>query len=126
MEYIKLNLGRTSATHSRCTFSNCETPKNDLRTIPREIRLKAIKTKKIFFPSGTRACIHHFLENNWGVHERNEKKFNRKQIEDLISLLSGSNNSNNDLVDLPGNLLFIRIYEISACLIRKYFFFILK
>lgn len=88
-----MNLKRTSATHCRCTFTNCNTPNDRLRTISEHMRFMAIKTKSIFIPAGARACEYHSYEHNWCTNNSFSSKFNSKQIEDMVRLLCNANSN---------------------------------
>lgn len=84
IESIFLNYRKTIATHSRCTFPPCETPTDRLRLISRSTRFKAIKTRKLYIPEGSRACHRHFNDTNWDINSINSmEQFNQKQIEDM-------------------------------------------
>lgn len=86
-EFVNLNLRKTSATHSRCTFSSCRTPNNQLKTISRIMRFDAIKSKKIYIPAGARACSFHYTPTNWNITNEGDEKFSKNQIEEIIELL---------------------------------------
>lgn len=85
---MNLNFGRTSATHSRCTFANCRTPNDHLRSVSRAVRFKALKSKQIYIPPGARACAYHLQESHCNYDNNGLlANFTKEHIEDMLKLL---------------------------------------
>lgn len=95
-QFIYLDFLRTVLNRRRCTFPGCNTAIDRLHDIPRCVRFKVLKARKIYIPNKARACPYHMSENVWQtVENRNQKsKFTANQINDLIELLYDSSPKN--------------------------------
>lgn len=105
-DIIYLKIKRTSANRLRCTFPGCE-DRDSLHNIPKHVRFKAMKQKKIYIPREARACNQHM--HNWDtVIDTNidrPMKFNANQVDDMIQLLC---NSGPKMVsEIPGNIILV-------------------
>lgn len=90
-DQIHLEIRKTTSNRFRCTFRGCSN-RNGLHNVSRQVRFTVMQQRKIYIPNMARVCNQH-LNASWntvGQGTGQRYKFSKKQIEDLIQLLSNS------------------------------------
>lgn len=87
---VYLKIKRTSGNRRRCTISGCEN-RDNLHNVPRKVRFKMMKERKIYIPREARACDQHLYNWDTMLGDTDDRtKFNTNQIEDMVELLCDS------------------------------------
>lgn len=87
---ICLNIKRTAASKSKCSFPKCKEKKN-LKTIKKEVRYRVAVEEKIYIPQQSVACENHIEAIEWIQVARSMEDhadFTKEYLENMFQLLS--------------------------------------